>query len=654
MEWLLLGFVVGLALLFLLYGAGRQRPWRLALVLALAAISATSILAPRRPEAGSLEDPSAQGRPAKAEELGYVSSETCRSCHPREYATWHRSFHRTMTQEVGLDTVISDWDTTLTIRGREYRLYRVGEEFWVDMEDPQFGEWGRDTYGDFLRSENETERVQKRAVLATGSHHQQVYWFSAGQGRTLFLFPFTWLVVEKRWIPYEDSFLRPHYKLETTEVWNEDCVRCHSTGSQPNFLDAGLTTDTRVGEFGITCEACHGPAEEHIAVNKDPWRRYLLNLTDQGDSTIVHPKRLSAELVNDICGQCHSVTGQEPELEQEWRLTGFRYRPGDHLQETRQVVRRPDRVVNPILRFVADQFTWDDGMIRVSGRDYNGILDSECARGGELSCLSCHSMHQAKNDPRPIENWANDQLSFGAESDGACLQCHKSFAETIEAHTHHPKQSHGARCYNCHMPHTTYGLLKAIRSHTIGRSPSVLESVQYGRPNACNLCHLDKSLAWTGRYLKQWYGRPSADLSTEEEENRSAALLWLLQGNSVQRALVAWHMGWKPAVEASGNNWMAPFLAEALVDSYSGVRFIAGRSLQGIAGFEDIAYDYIAPETTLIRAKREVQARWRRMHPLETFQARSEIFFDFQGEVDVEAVRDVLRQRSRRQIHISE
>ena len=168
-EWLLAGLMAVLALFFLVYGAGGRRPWGLAFVLALTAIAATSTLAPRHAEPGSLQDPTAQGRPVKAEELGYVSSETCRSCHPREYATWHRSFHRTMTQVVGPDTVLSDWDTTLTIRGRDYHLYRVGEEFWVDMVDPQFGERGRDLYGDFMRSENETERVQKRAVLATGS-----------------------------------------------------------------------------------------------------------------------------------------------------------------------------------------------------------------------------------------------------------------------------------------------------------------------------------------------------------------------------------------------------------------------------------------------------------------------------------------------------
>lgn len=659
-EWVLFGVVAALAalavlaLFALVYGKSRRRSWGLAFFLTLAAIAATSALAPRRPEAGGLRDPAALGRPVRTRELGYVSSDTCRTCHPREHATWHRSYHRTMTQVVNPETVLSDWNTTLQVRGRDYRLYRVGDEYWVDMVDPQFGTQGRDIYGDFMRSDNDTERVQKRVVVATGSHHQQVYWFSAGEGRTLFLLPFTWLIGEKRWIPYEDSFLRPHYKVETTEVWNEDCLRCHSTGGQPHFLDPGLKSDTRVGEFGISCEACHGPGEEHIRVNQSPWRRYWLHLTGKGDSTMVHPKNVSATIANDLCGQCHSVSAQVPELEEEWRTTGYRYRPGDRLLDTRKVARRPDQELDQFMRFVADQFTWEDGMIRVSGRDYNGILDSECARGGELSCLSCHSMHHARDDPRSVDTWADDQLSFRMDGDQACLQCHDSFANAIEAHTHHPSQSSGARCYNCHMPHTTYGLLKAIRSHTIGRSPSVRESVEYGRPNACNLCHLDKSLAWTGRYLEEWYGRAQAELPSEEEKTRSAALLWLMRGDPVQRALAAWHMGWSPAVEASGSDWIPPYLAEVLDDSYSGVRFIAGRTLRRIPGFEDFDYDYIAPMPALADARATVQARWRRMHPIETFQDRTELFFDSDGEVDVRAVLYVLRRRDKRHVFISE
>src|SRR3954469_13670280 len=36
---------------------------------------------------------------------GYVRSETCRSCHPDQYASWHRSFHRSMTQHATPEAV---------------------------------------------------------------------------------------------------------------------------------------------------------------------------------------------------------------------------------------------------------------------------------------------------------------------------------------------------------------------------------------------------------------------------------------------------------------------------------------------------------------------------------------------------------------------
>ncbi|MFO7565230.1 MAG: hypothetical protein R6X02_21480 [Enhygromyxa sp.] len=33
---------------------------------------------------------------------GFVGSKRCQSCHPRAYETWHASWHRTMTQKVGV------------------------------------------------------------------------------------------------------------------------------------------------------------------------------------------------------------------------------------------------------------------------------------------------------------------------------------------------------------------------------------------------------------------------------------------------------------------------------------------------------------------------------------------------------------------------
>src|SRR6185295_14905062 len=154
-------------------------------------------------------------------------------------------------------------------------------------------------------------------------------------------------------------------------------------------------------------------------------------------------------------------------------------------------------------------------------------------------------------------DWADDQIAPRALGNDACLQCHTPVArgfqprsrgpETaalpdITPHTRHRAGSSGSSCYNCHMPHTTYGLLKTIRSHQIS-SPSVQTTLATGRPNACNLCHLDKTLGWTAQYLDAWYGLTPPTLG-DDELSVAASLVWLLEGDAGQRAMIAQSMGW--------------------------------------------------------------------------------------------------------------
>jgi hypothetical protein len=242
---------------------------------------------------------------------------------------------------------------------------------------------------------------------------------------------------------------------------------------------------------------------------------------------------------------------------------------------------------------------WPDGRVRVSGREYNGLIDSPCFKDARddartMTCFSCHTLHKTDEDPRPVKEWADTHyVSAGMNSDEACLQCHSTFRTNVSAHTKHQADSTGSFCFNCHMPYTTYGLLKAERSHQIS-NPTVAESVQAERPNACNLCHLDKTLAWTSEYLEQWYETPQVPLD-QDQRTIAASLLWLLRGDAGQRALAAWSMGWEPAQRASGTTWMAPFLSVLLNDPYDAVRFIAYRSLRSQPGFAGFRYDFIAP-----------------------------------------------------------
>jgi predicted CXXCH cytochrome family protein len=239
-------------------------------------------------------------------------------------------------------------------------------------------------------------------------------------------------------------------------------------------------------------------------------------------------------------------------------------------------------------------------MVRVAGREYNGLVESACHEKGHLSCLDCHSIHQSNPD---------DQLAEGMETNEACFQCHVSYRDDLARHTHHGAESSGSQCYNCHMPHTTYGLFKAIRSHQI-TNPDVATTLDTGRPNACNLCHLDQTLAWSAEKLSEWYGQPAVELD-DDTQNVSAALLWLLRGDAVQRALVAWSGGWQPAREASkSDDWLPPFLAMLLKDRYAAVRLVADRSLREL-GY-DLGYDFVAPEAEPAAGHAEAIARSRR------------------------------------------
>ena len=401
--------------------------------------------------------------------------------------------------------------------------------------------------------------------------------------------------------------------------WNRDCINCHTTAGKRRIRDDGRM-DTRVAEFGIACEACHGPAERHVAVNHDPARRYRLHLSPGPDPTISNPPRLSPERASQVCGQCHGVFTpvRDRRKERDWNENGFSYRPGDDLNQTRILLGHADSLRLPAVRRYLEQHPghlearfWSDGMVRVTGREFNGLVASPCYAGqGErkLSCLSCHVLHKSDDDPRSIEDWANRQLAPSMDGDEACLQCHGAYRVDVARHTHHRPDSGGSACTNCHMPHTAYGLMKAVRSHQIS-NPSVAESLEVGRPNACNLCHLDETLDWTGDHLEAWYGDPKPALG-ERERTIAAGVLWLLQGDAGQRALTAWSAGWEPARRASGTDWIVPFLAQLLNDPYDTVRFIARRSLRAQPGYRRFDYDFMAPPERRRAISRRVLETW--------------------------------------------
>jgi hypothetical protein len=138
LEWLITGFLLGVVLLAM----GRRLRSRLAwlcllLVFGLAMSSTALWRGELRRKADSRE--ALAGQTPQQGLPDYAGSDSCRSCHPDQYVSWHRSFHRTMTQLPTAQSVRGSFNNvTLEYAGDTYRLEQHGDEFWVDMVDPDW------------------------------------------------------------------------------------------------------------------------------------------------------------------------------------------------------------------------------------------------------------------------------------------------------------------------------------------------------------------------------------------------------------------------------------------------------------------------------------------------------------------------------------
>ncbi len=527
-----------------------------------------------------------------------VTAEACAKCHESHYASWHRSFHRTMTREATPENIKGDFhDAIVKYNGIESRMIREGDRFFINTIDPI---WERQ-----LRSRNiplASAGPIKRSTISVdrvvGSHWMQQL-FHLGQSGRYVRLPLVYHIVEKRWIHTNGAFVRPSSpEFFGSTVWNTSCLYCHNTRPAGNPYpvegDAMPGYKSTVGELGISCESCHGAADRHVRAHQNPARRLAQIASGEADPTIVNPARLSVSLSDDVCARCHGAPIPRPatwnrktvadpylaggDLNRFWRTCWSETEMNDHAAE--EGIERG----NIMSAKGIDGRFWGDGTPLTTALEYQGMALSACYQNGQgqLRCLTCHSMH--KSDP-------NHQVKEGMRTNAACYGCHEAYRDKLAAHTHHEASSPGSLCMNCHMPHQVYSLLDTHRSHRI-TIPRVRDSVGTGKPHACNLCHLDKSLGWTSDQLKRWFGTKAESLS-EEDRTVASSLLHLTRGDARSRAVVAGGFGSPAALQASGRDWQGFLLTSALRhEKYEAVRYLMHRSLRSLYGQSVNDYDF--------------------------------------------------------------
>ena len=411
-----------------------------------------------------------------ADPQGYVGSEQCAGCHQHQYQAWQQSHHFKAMQLVSPQTVMGNFNNTqFEYFGTTSRFYRKGDEYWVDTDNAQ----------------GEIESFKIAYVFGFEPLQQYLIAFPGGRYQALNV---VWDSRPKadggqRWYHlYAESHVPHDDPLHWTGVfqnWNSRCASCHSTNLRKNYQQNANQYQTTWSEMNVACEACHGPAKQHmdwVQLTDTPatpsqafsHKGFAFSLADSGQwlaqAGTPTAKREGAERPVsqvDSCAHCHSRRSELHNPPQS----------NDFLQSHQS-------------RFLAEGLYYPDGQILDEVYVYDSFLQSKMHRQGVV-CSNCHEPHSG-------------QLKL--PGNGVCLQCHQAANFDTPKHHKHSSTSAGALCADCHMPETTYMGVDDRRDHSI-RIPRPDISLKHGTPNACNQCHQDQSHEWSANWVEQWYGQ---------------------------------------------------------------------------------------------------------------------------------------------------
>lgn len=506
-------------------------------------------------------------RSGKADE-NYLQAKDCLACHTDHFASWSRTYHSRMTQEARPGSVQGDFENENTYEylGVRARMEKRDDGFWMTLDHPD--------------AKTQTFKVER----TVGSRRIEQYLTKqSGQYTRL---PLAYDLMNKRWMSLNGSFFHPDSNnyFQHQAQWDANCVFCHNVKAQPNRNFQTGQFSTEVSELGIACGACHGPAAHHGEEATSPVTRTLWRIFKGGEKQVVNPLKLAAERSMQVCGHCHGQRIPEPiDRIQEILGRGDPFDAGENLAQFYKPVER-DTTVGTFS--FANRF-WQNGSPRLTAYEYQGVLRSKCFTHGDannrINCLTCHSMHDGD---------INGQIKAENRTDKPCLECHQQYEPKAELvkHTGHEFESTGSRCYNCHMPRVVYGVMTIHKTHDI-TVPDPQLTVTQSVPNACNQCHLDKSVNWAiGESKRLWATRfAAAQPSQNKQYDIAEGPRMLFAGDALMRALAAEAMGGGGPVKPDAK-WAAPFLVEAFNDNYPIVRFFAANGL-----------DYLRASMTLSR-----------------------------------------------------
>ncbi|MFO0803148.1 MAG: tetratricopeptide repeat protein [Gemmataceae bacterium] len=345
----------------------------------------------------------------------FIGTAGCAECHRREHLSFLHSAHAEALGDIRASEEPPDGEFIHEASGRRYRVYRDGKTL-RHQETLRTGD-GR-----------EIGRVDFPIRYRIGSGNFTRTYIVEVDG-FLHESPITWYSQKKRWD------LSPGYDAPSHSSFERgitmECLACHAGRVEPV---GDSISRLNIVEQSIGCESCHGPGSLH----RDRHRSKQSSQDD--DRTIVHPGKLSRELLESICGNCHQSEATSSLI----RGRGHGdFRPGRPLSDYRLDYR----------------FDTDDEKMTVVGH-MEQLRRSKCYQATPtMTCLTCHHPHPLGKQPRDATEARR----------GQCMSCHDS-----EACREAPprRQAKSDDCVSCHMPRGDTDIPHvAFTHHRIGKHP---------------------------------------------------------------------------------------------------------------------------------------------------------------------------------------
>ena len=405
----------------------------------------------------------------------YVGATACKECHQAEFQAWNRSHHALAMQEANEQTVLGDFNnTTFQYNGVESTFFKRDGQFYVrtDGPDGKLQDYPiQYTFG--------VTPLQQYLIGFPGGRYQAlgIAWDSrpASEGG-------------QRWF-----HIYPNEKIDHTDQlhwtgryqnWNLQCAECHSTHLKKNYDATTDSYNTNFTELNVACEACHGPASQHIEWAKHGQKSegngddkgLVVNLTSRWQSAWSFPEshakfaqrdKPAADQLMNTCWACHArrstlVEGATPGLPLE-------------------ATHRPALLTEPTY--------YADGQQRDEDYTWGSFRQSKMFQNG-VTCMDCHEPHA---------------LKLRAEGNALCSRCHNASVFDSEKHHFHKPESKGGQCIDCHAPKQNYMVIDGRHDHSF-RLPRPDLSISLGSPNACTQCHQDHTPEWAATTMDKWYG----------------------------------------------------------------------------------------------------------------------------------------------------